>query len=247
MKKKWTILIALVAIAVMVFGVLSSGAWFTDTKTTKSNTFTAGTLVLGGPGIKSFTVGDITNMAPGDKTGYATIGIKNKGTTPLAWFGNWEFSGTDNKLYDALYVDFAKMEFLAPDGTTPWESMDNFIEDGVGAGTYKAGIDSSMLASPLNKFGVISLHAFDNNASMTPGFSFEHMGALKTNYSYKLTVRFGFAEGAGNDYQGSVAGPLNVKFTVNAVQITEGALDALNLGLSTHKTWLDEQIAKQLN
>lgn len=243
MKKRWMVLVAVVAIAVMVFGVISTGAWFSDTKTSPTSQIASGTLVLREAGITSFNLGTITNMAPGDKTPDAVIYIINDGSLPLGWVGGLDFSSTDEKLYEALYVDYAQMEFLKPGGGT-WEPTDNFITNGVGSGLYGAAFNY-MAAPPLSKFGVISLKAWDNNALMTPGFPYEHEGALKPGYSYKLTLRFGFAEGAGNEYQGNVAAPLNIKFKVNATQLTTGALNALNPGLGIHLTWMNEQIAKQ--
>ena len=68
MKKKWTILIALVAIAVMAYGVIGSGAWFTDTQTISDNVITTGIMELGvsgGPLV-------VNNLEPG--AGYQPAG-----------------------------------------------------------------------------------------------------------------------------------------------------------------------------
>jgi predicted ribosomally synthesized peptide with SipW-like signal peptide len=216
-------------------------AYFTDTETTTNNTFTAGTLEVDGAGFASFDLGAIAdNMAPGDVTNYATIIIKNTGSLPLAWFGDWVITG-GNKLRQAIYIDYAKMEFFKSDGITTWEPEDNFITDGVGSGPYPTWFNTLAASSP---FGVVSLAVWDGNNGMgtTP---YEHMGALKPGCSYKLTVRFGFAAAAGNEYQGDVVNPVNIKFKVDATQVNADALNALHSGFGIHLTWLNAQLAKQ--
>jgi hypothetical protein len=70
------------------------------------------------------------------------------------------------------------------------------------------------------------------------------MGALKPGYRYELTLRFGFAPLAGNEYQGQ--GPLTVAFHAEAAQVNAGALNAFQAGFGdTHLPWLTAQIAKQ--
>jgi hypothetical protein len=81
---------------------------------------------------------------------------------------------------------------------------------------------------------------------MVPGSVYEHAGALKPNYSYKLTVRFGFAPTAGNEYQG--LGPVTAKLQVNATQINSAALEAQGVPAATAPglvTWANSQIADQ--
>jgi len=238
--------------SLLIMGLLASAvgwgtfAYFSDTETTTNNTFTAGTLELDGAGFASFDLGSITaNMAPGDLTQTVTITINNTGSLPLAWFGGIELSG-GTLLREALFVNYAQMEFVKPDGTTSWEptGTDNFIANGVGAGTYASAF-AYLASPPESKFGVISLDAWDNNALMTPGFPYEHMGALKPDYAYRLTLQFGFAPLAGNEYQGDNASPVNMVFKAYATQVNAGALNALNPGLSVHLTWLDQQLAKQ--
>jgi len=216
-------------------------SYFSDTKTSASNTFTAGTLKLDGTGFTSFNLGSIVgNMAPGDLSDYASITIENTGTLDLAWFGDWVITG-GVKLREAIYIDSATMRFYCPDGINTWEPTDNFITNGVGSGPYPAWYNS--LAS-LSKFVVVSLDVWDGNNGMgtTP---YEHMGALKHGYSYKLTIRFGFAKDAGNEYQGDAVNPVNISFKVDATQINAGALEALHPTFSNHLIWLQQQIAKQ--
>ena len=242
-----TILASIFVIATMMFSMgLGTMAYFTDTKTSAVSTFTAGTLKLDDDGFASFNLGTI-DMAPGDLTTKASITIINDGSLPLAWFGGLEVSG-GALLREAIYIDDAQMEFLDKWGNAnAWsngEPTDHFITAGVGSGTYASAF-AYLAALPESKFGVISLKAWDNNALMTPGFPYEHMGALNPGYMYRLTIRFGFASGAGNEYQGDVTNPVTITFKVYATQVNAGALDALKSGLSIHLGWLNTQLSHQ--
>jgi hypothetical protein len=77
---------------------------------------------------------------------------------------------------------------------------------------------------------------------------YEHIGALKPGYSYKLTVKFGFAALADNTYQGD--GPVNVALTVDAFQMARAALPVALRGvwddpLSPVGGWFQLQLNKQ--
>ena len=233
-----------ILVSMMVIGLVATlagaglYAYFSDTETSTSNTFTAGTLDIS-LGESETTEISIGNMAPGDVTGDWVITITNDGTLDLAWFGNLVVTGGD-KLREAIYIDYAKMEFLPG----PWEPEDNFIADGVGSGPYPGWYNYLAGLSP---FGVVTLKNFDDNEGMCPGTPYEFMGALKPDYSYKLTLRFGFAKDAGNEYQGDATNPVTISFKVDATQVNAAALDALNppLPLSNYLSWLEAQIAKQ--
>jgi len=234
--------------SIFVIGILALAmgwgtySWFSDTETSTSNTFTAGTLDIR-LGESEMTEISIGNMAPGDVTGNWVITITNGGTLNLAWFGDLVVTG-GNKLREAIYIDYAKMEFLKSDGTSTWETADNFIADGRGSGSYP---DWYNYLADLSPFKVVTLKNFDGNAGMCPGTPYEFMGALKPEYSYKLTLRFGFAKDAGNEYQGDVTNPVTISFKVDATQVNAAALDALKppLPLSNYLSWLEAQIAKQ--
>jgi hypothetical protein len=165
------------------------------------------------------------------------ITITNTGSMPLAWFGDLVVDG-DAKLKEAIYIDYALMQF---EGGTWAEADDNFILDGVGSGPYPGWYDT--LASQ-SGFGVVSLNVFDGNSGMGVA-PYEFKGALKPGFSYKLTLRFGFAEGAGNDYQGE--GPVNVSFKVFATQVNADAIDAHQAGLSVGADlpWMQTQLNNQ--
>ena len=243
MKGNVTILASIVVIATMMFSMgLGTMAYFSDTKTSAGSTFTAGTLILDETGFDSFDLGDIVeNMAPGDLSDTVVITIRNDGTLPLAWFGGLEVSG-GALLREAIYIEDAQTEFLG--GWFPVEPTDHFITNGVGSGTYASAF-GYLAAPPYSKFNVISLKAWDDNALMCPGQGYEHMGALNPGYSYKLTLRFGFAAGAGNEYQGDVTSPVTISFKVYATQVNAGALNALKPTLSNHLVWLNTQLSHQ--
>lgn len=236
MKKKYMVLFALVAIAVMVFGVLSSGAWFTDTKSsTTPSTISSGNLELNGPGITSFYLGTIPPMAPGDKTGPVSILIKNDGNIPLAWFGDLVVTGNGD-LKKAVYIESGVMEFLGGQWIEP---VDTFITKGIGAGNYPGCYNAMALA---NEFNVVGLDKFDGTSCMGVA-PYEFTGALKPGFSYKLTLNFGFAELAGNSYEN--LNGLNISFKVDAQQVKENALTAFGYGLNNW-AWLNTQLDHQI-
>ena len=232
--------------SVMVVGLLALAlgygtySYFSDTKTSTSNTFIAGTLKLDGAGFATFDLGSVIgNMAPGDLTSYASITIKNTGSLPLVWLGDWVITG-GSLLREAIYIDDATMEFLNKYGTPGiWEPTDHFIKDGRGFGSYPNWYNQLADSS---KFKVVSLNVWDGNNGMgtTP---YEHVGALKPGYAYKLTVRFGFAKDAGNEYQGDVTNPVTISFKVDATQANPDALAKLTSWADW--TWINAQLAKQ--
>ena len=244
------ILIAVMSV-VLCLGLMGGAfAYFSDTETSSTNSFTAGTLELDSAGITSASPIVITCMAPGDVTGEYVITIKNIGCIDLAWLGDWQFTGSP-ALRDALYIDYAKMEFLTStdadwcsDPTTGYETdgSDLFILDGVGHGPYPGWYNT---LAGLSTLGVVTFNNWDDNNGMgsTP---YEHVGALKTGYKYRLTVKFGFAPGAGDGYQN--LGPVTATLVVNATQINSAALQAQGVSASSAPglvTWMLAQIADQ--
>ena len=235
-KKSLGVIVVIFLIGVMTYGMIGSGAWFTDSATSNTDTFYSGTLSIDDGKVVTTPGFTITEMAPGDKTGDVVFIIENNGNIPLAWFGDLVIDGS-SKLKEAIYIDYALMQY-EPDAFN--EIDDNFIKDGLGFGAYPGWYNT--LASN-SIFGKVTLDVFDDNNGMgsTP---YEFLGALKPGYSYVLTLRFAFAELAGNDYQ--TKGPLNVSLKVDATQINEGALNALKSGFGTNLlTWLNQQIDKQ--
>jgi hypothetical protein len=239
MKKLWKPALLLAAIAIMVIGTLGSGAWFTYNQTSPVTSLASGTLKIGDAGITNFNLGTISNLAPGDKTGSAVLYIQNTGTTNLAWFGDLVITGNGD-LKKAIYIDDAQMEFLGGQWHQP---TDHFIVNGVaGSGPDDAWFNT--LASH-SAFGVNTLDVFDDNNGMgtTP---YEFMGALRPGFAYKLTLRFGMAELANDDYQ-DLSG-LDISFKLNATQPTAGAINALHTGLGNPGIvdWLNLQLTNQV-
>ncbi len=234
MKSRWMIFVMLAALAVMAIGMIGSGAWFTDTATNTTGALQSGTLSINNGKVAEHTLGTVANMAPGDVTDYVTIDIVNNGSIDLAWFGDLQVS--NSPLKDVIYIDYAKMEFLSPGGAA-WEPADEFILNGRGSGSWP-----TTWGGPEN---YATLTAFDGNANMAPGTPYEFKGALKPGYLYRLTLRFGFYPGAGNQYQG--LGPMTIAFKVDATQIKAAALEAMYpyLGTAGDIPWLNAQIAKQ--
>ena len=243
MNKFWKPALLVAAAVVMAIGMLGSGAWWTASQTTDTETLSSGTLELSEVGFAAFDLGTVPPMAPGDKTGEAVLTIRNTGTTNLAWFGDLIVEG-DAMLKDAIYIDYAQMEFLSPTNNN-WQQQgtDNFILDGKGSGPYPAWYNTLAAKPPF--VGVISLSTFDGNSAMGVA-PYEFNGALKPGYAYRLTLKFGFAEAADNDYQN--LSELNISFTAKAAQITEGAIRAENPGhwaIPDLLTWLNNQILDQ--
>jgi predicted ribosomally synthesized peptide with SipW-like signal peptide len=237
MKKLLKPALLLAAIAIMVIGMLGSGAWFSDTATSQTGTITSGTLSINDGKLSTATIGTITNMAPGDKTGDMVVVIENNGNVPLFWVGNLEVTG-DAKLKEAIYIDYALMQF---EGGTWAEADDNFVLNGRGAGLYPGYYNDLADDSP---FSLLTLDVFDgsNPMGVTPN---EFMGALKPGYAYRLTLRFGMAEAADNAYAG--LGPLNIRFSAYATQPKAGAIQAINAGWDYNYLagWALGEIAKQ--
>lgn len=235
------ILFSLMVIASVV-ALISGGtlAWFTDTAASTPSTFTSGTLSINDGLVVNSGAIPIPNMAPGDLTDPITIEIKNNGSLNLGWVGDWQFTG-NAKLQEALYIASAKMEFLKPDGSA-WEPTDEFITNGRGSGPYPSWFNILASSSPFN---VVTFKVWDGNDGMGVA-PYEHMGALKPGYSYKLTVRFGMAELAGNEYQS--LGPTSASLVVKATQINAAAMTAFfgpDDWAGSHIPWMNAQLAKQ--
>lgn len=248
------IIISLVLIGLLAFGIgFGTFAWFTSSATSQNNTFTAGTLKLNENGLSGFTnLGNIGNIAPGDSTDEVSVVIENTGSLDLAWFGGFRVTpavenGT-TKLAEAIYIKYAKMEFLKEDGSI-WEPADEFIVNGTGSGPYGAFYTQLAQNDPM---GVVTLKSFLEANAMGAGPGVQ-MGALKPGSKYKFTFVLGFAPNAGNEYQADAEdiNPINISYAVDATQIDLGALEALDnqhpeyAGLTNHLAWLNVQIAKQ--
>lgn len=233
--KKYMVMAVFAMIAIMALGMLNTGAWFSDTQTSDVGSITAGRLSINNGGMVVKTIGTIPNMAPGDISDEIVIEIENNGNLDLGWFGNIIFEG-DASLKNVLYIDYAKMNFIG------WgEPEDNFIADGKGSGPHSDWYDNLAAKS---SFGVITLNNFDGTTAMGVA-PYEFNGALVPGKKYRLTLKIGMVEEAGNAYQ--ALGPVTIKFQVNATQLTEGAVEQYSQGWDVPAilTWMNKQIAKQ--
>ena len=154
-RRMWFGFLAIALAAAMIGG--ATMAWFTSQDTAGAATFTAGTLKVDvSDGLTTFNSllpeSKHGNMNPGDVYDEIEIVIENTGTKRLAWFGNWSATQVNGQLSDALldgiYIHSMKMEFKSP-GTNPdWETMDHFINNGVGAGSYPGWFNTLAAQGP---------------------------------------------------------------------------------------------------
>jgi len=260
---KKILLSSMIVVAVAAVAGFTTYSYFSDTATSTQNTFSSGVLSINDGKIATAAV-SLPNMAPGDVTGEYSVVIENNGNMNLGWLGDWQFdgglSGDHNyDLKDALYIADAKMEFLTSNpSVVTWNSdatagydyisgykTDHFITNGVGSGPYGSAYTAIANQSP---FEVVTFNKFSlpANSGMLPGTVYEHEGALKPGYSYRLTVKFGLAPLAGNQYQN--LGPVTAKLQVNATQINAAALEAQGVPAGSAPgtvTWMNAQIADQ--
>ena len=262
LKMKLMVSLLLIVLTTALIGGLT-GAWFTDTESAGTATFTAGRLDIDVPdGLSDFNLlldygSKHGRMNPGDLYDPITIQIRNTGTKNVAWFGDWIFTPTvegADKLLDKMYIETMSMSFIDIDGNPwnadPWYSGYDFIVNGKGnfVGHNQGEADFFDGLAAMSPDGVITLRNWNDNANMAPGSTFEHMGALKPGENrYVLKVVLGFHKSAGNEYQGDAEGvsPITIGFNINATQINAEAMDALFPGLGIHFDWMNDQINVQ--
>lgn len=233
MKKFLKPALLIAAIAIMAFGMLQSGAWFTDTVATPQEAIASGTLSINDGNLATLDLGELTNMAPGDITGPVVVTIENNGTLPLVWIGDLVVEG-NSALKEAIYIDNAKMEFIG------WsEPEDQFITNGDGSGLYPATYHAMAVASA---FHLVTLDKFDGTSAMGVA-PYEFTGALMPGKAYRLTINFGFAPDAGNQYQG--LGNLSLGFAVKATQNKTAAMQALQANMVNNAAWYQTQLNNQ--
>lgn len=249
MKLRIVISMVIVAMAAAMVGGATL-AWFTSEAVSEGNTFTAGTLrldindSLASDGSFAIDIETLENLAPGDVMDeWIILHIVNEGSLDLAWFGRFF---VDGDLAGAIYIEDAQMEFLNADGEADkWEVTDHFIHQGRGHGPYPTFYES---LAEQSEYGVVMLTDFLAANAMGSGGGV-HMGALKPGFSYRLSVRLGIAELAGNEFQGKSA---TIHFEAVATQVNAAALEHLFAETdwlagagSTHLSWLNNQLAKQ--
>jgi predicted ribosomally synthesized peptide with SipW-like signal peptide len=177
MNKKFSMLVAMMAVAVLVFGVMGTGAWFTDQDQAGNSTLAAGTLSIDvrNNGGTLATGATFTNMAPGDWTVWDNLNILNDGTLPAKYRIKSAFvSQTVGGFYQQINVQAAH---------------------GFANGCPASGPDPVVkYDGPLAGFEVNSVDDIDA--------SFQPLGATLT---HKWCFRFQLDEGADNTYQGQSA------------------------------------------
>lgn len=248
------IMMSLLTIA-LVGAVITGGvmAWFSDTETSTTNTFTSGTLNIkvnnSDPGLFTFDLGTISNIAPGDMTGTATIKVENIGNLDAATFGRFVLTDDEGLALKLKFYEYQVLYFMS-DGTTAvarWNpddpyygtaiNMDYWVKDGVmHSGVVRAG-------------GKDNLREWvDGNGALDiPGASWD-MEGLKPGSHYVLSFQFQMDPGAGNWYQGK---SVTLGYEVWATQINRGAVLALNLGgnmpteVDAHVGYMTRQLALQ--
>jgi hypothetical protein len=110
MSKKIMSIIAIVALGIMAFGAISSGAWFTNTAISNQNDTKMGTLVVNiVDGREGSTPGlHIANAEPGVAGAPFTLGIDNLGSLPLKAVVTAPFETGNGDLYNLLWVTVEK-------------------------------------------------------------------------------------------------------------------------------------------
>lgn len=108
MKKRWALVILLGTIAVLVYGMFGSGAWFTSTATSTDNKLTAATLKLEVDGVNSVArTYVLDNIKPGDWALAGQAPLKNVGTLPgKLWFEIVNVTPSDGPLGALVYPKF---------------------------------------------------------------------------------------------------------------------------------------------
>jgi hypothetical protein len=108
MKKNWKILVAVLAIAVLAFGMLGTGAWFSDTVSSTGNSLTAATLYLNVNGGRSSSqTYKLDNIKPGDWANGGQAILKNVGTIPgHLWYEIVNVSPASGPLGNLVYPVF---------------------------------------------------------------------------------------------------------------------------------------------
>lgn len=235
----------LVILLCAVLAASGTTGWFTARAESAGAAIGAGTLHLDPESFTRFDLSALGLFAPGQVSDEYVLDITNTGNLPLAWFGYFVTGGPDAALLEqAIFIDYARMEYLRPDGTA-WEEADEYITAGTGA----AGHPEYTALAAADLMGVLSLDSwggFDGQGA-GPGVQ---MGALRPGHTCRLTLRLGFAEAVTGDYQDR---EMHIEYKVAATQARADALNALGGGDGRiaehigdlHLGWLEDRLSKQ--
>jgi len=214
--------IGMLALA-MGYGTYS---YFSSTKTSTDNVFTAGTLTLG-EFTRTFTCP--SGWAPGQSF-VAEWDIMNTGTLDAMYIGidihNWRWTGSAD-LEDAIVItrfeeyipSYGWVDDLGNKFGTGEQHYDHLVGDGVAPLTLRELMQSYIHGvEPLTSGGVVD--EYDNRVNhltdCVSGNGYDQVpvgrAALPAGTTYMLVLEFKFLETAGNEYQGAT-GKFDLKLT----------------------------------
>jgi hypothetical protein len=204
MKKIWKPALILVALAVMAFGALNTGAWWTVQTQAKDNVVQAATfdMTIGGSqGHEVSGVCSFANMAPGDDPKQCKIDLHNAGSIPINVVWSGFALGGDTTMQDYVFLT----DFADSNGTTHLADIMSFDSNGDGKLSIKE-------AAPALGNGYFS----DPNSVYGYGSMF--LAPTETGW-VSLTLAF------GSDAPNSTIGKdVNFTWTLTAQQLPKNAL-----------------------
>jgi hypothetical protein len=177
----------------------------------------------------TFDLVKISNLAPGETTGVATIKVKNIGNVNAATFARFTLAN-DNGLSHKLNFYNYKVEYYNSNGTpAPRWGAPSYNDPYYGDYFYqdwfiRDGADS--LWTAVGGTPVLYEWVNGNGPLDVPGTSWD-MEALKPQEFYVLSFQFEMDPSAGNEYQGT---HVTVGFEVKSTQIDTTAITGLGLG-----------------
>lgn len=107
MKKSWMAIVAIIAIAIMAYGVINTGAWWTVQTTAKDNTLQAATfdMTIGNTGTHEVSaVCAPANWAPGDDPKECKYYLHNGGSIPINVVWSGFTLGGDSTMQDYVFL-----------------------------------------------------------------------------------------------------------------------------------------------
>lgn len=200
MKRMLVAAILVAAVAIMAFGALGTGAWFSDSATVAGNTLAAGKLQIElRDGNAAPIAVNVQNMAPGDD--YKPVG----GTFELAAYNN----GTEPNPASTLPLKY-KMSFtdVVPSGAADLRNVLMVKVMGWFPGMGTPFIQ--VFEGTWNEFVIYStLNDIVNNYNG---------GILDVQNTHEYQLQFKIASSAGNEYQGAA---LNFTMLIEAFQVAD--------------------------
>lgn len=243
---------ALVIAGVTALGVLGTYAFFSDTETSNANQLNAGVLKIdvndnNSTGTFDITLGTVTGLMPDEKTGTATVTVKNTGDVNTATFGRFTLSGDEGvSLDDVLKFYNYKVEYFNADGTPAarWSApnFDPYYGEAINQDWFIKNGETSLWTA-VGGATLLGSWVYGNGVLDVPGNSWD-MEALKPGEYYTVTFQFQMDPLAGNEYQGE---DVTLGYVVRATQINTSAIVGLGLGgLYNDSTYVDPNVTPYL-